>query len=338
MENKLVSISTDAISNIEILHQATKGIHHLHEKRIIHRDLKPQNILLVRLNALEIRVKIADFGISRAIPDERTSVTLTTTGMAAIGWRSPEILNFESGTPTAIKRLSTATDIFSLGCIFYYILTNGMHPFGQNPVDQEFNIKNYCNISTDHLPPLLIGNKWLIDNMIVRDPKARPNVKTIISHYIFWKSDKTLEFMAHISDVLFDYKQDEKIIQLGNDIESYYDVVAPNCHPRFGNPDGWLQMTCPIVRQYLCENRERTYHGRTLYQLIRTIRNLKGHHGSLAAKWLQVQYTLGSLPCGFVNYWMSRFPFLLPTLWHLCQSLLQASNDAYDVKRFYTCE
>lgn len=74
---------------VQILHQISNGLCHLHDIRIVHRDIKPSNILLL-IEKSKITVKIADFGISREIPDGSTHVTLSTKS-GTTEWMAPEI-------------------------------------------------------------------------------------------------------------------------------------------------------------------------------------------------------------------------------------------------------
>ena len=66
----------------------------------------------------------------------------------SLGWRPPEICRVHHATlaevpstapPASKLHLSKKIDIFALGCIFYYVLTKGRHPFGQ-PFEREANI------------------------------------------------------------------------------------------------------------------------------------------------------------------------------------------------------
>ena len=112
---------------------------------------------------------ISDFGLCKKLDVDQTSFLPTAQGaMAAgtVGWRAPEILRGEVklddaagddsqssrgssvGTPTNSSggggsckptRLTKLVDIFALGCLFYYTLTNGGHPFGDR-FEREVNI------------------------------------------------------------------------------------------------------------------------------------------------------------------------------------------------------
>ena len=163
------------IDPINVLFQITSGVNHLHSMKIVHRDLKPQNILIappkrylsLHASKNKFRVLISDFGLCKKLEiDEssfRTNNFNNPTGTS--GWRAPEIISgevslsesFASETSTVSnstetvsldvnhmdlvtkKRLTRAVDIFSLGCIFYYVLSKGEHPFGDR-ILREANI------------------------------------------------------------------------------------------------------------------------------------------------------------------------------------------------------
>ena len=103
---------------IRIVQEIAEGLGHAHRNGLIHRDIKPENILLFAGHAI-----IADFGIARAIagtPDGR----LTETGMA-IG--TPQYMSPEQASGD--RDLDERTDLYSLGCVLFELLT-GEPPFG----------------------------------------------------------------------------------------------------------------------------------------------------------------------------------------------------------------
>jgi serine/threonine protein kinase len=100
-----------------------EGLDAAHGKGIIHRDLKPENIFLTT----DGRVKILDFGLASYHPvsaEARTAATQTDVGlvMGTVGYMSPEQVR---GEPA-----NTSSDIFSLGCVLYEIIT-GRRAFGR---------------------------------------------------------------------------------------------------------------------------------------------------------------------------------------------------------------
>jgi len=97
-----------------IIMDIARGLEHIHARGIIHRDIKPSNILISR----DGEVKLIDFGVAK----DKISTRLTMTGMivGTPAYMSPEQANGDN--------LSTQSDLFSLGILFYELLT-GVKPF-----------------------------------------------------------------------------------------------------------------------------------------------------------------------------------------------------------------
>nr|CAD2194576.1 unnamed protein product [Meloidogyne enterolobii] len=94
----------DRNSASTFLAQLVKGVQKLHTIGLMHRDLKPANILIGRVG-VQIRLKIADFGISKDIPD--CSTFLTQCGTPC--YMAPEVVEGQ--------RYDKSADVFSLGAI-----------------------------------------------------------------------------------------------------------------------------------------------------------------------------------------------------------------------------
>lgn len=97
-----------------IVYQICRGLAHAHARGVVHRDLKPSNIMLSDIG----QVKLLDFGIAHFQYDEN----LTSVG-AVIGTYS-----YMSPEQALGKKISPASDIFSLGILFYELLA-GVKPF-----------------------------------------------------------------------------------------------------------------------------------------------------------------------------------------------------------------
>src|SRR5688572_12667165 len=106
---------------VDIASQIARGLAAAHDKQIAHRDLKPENVFLTPDGG----VKILDFGLARSMAgqgeltrvESPTMAPATTPGtvLGTVGYMSPEQVR---GEPTDHR-----TDIFSLGCVLYEMLT-----------------------------------------------------------------------------------------------------------------------------------------------------------------------------------------------------------------------
>src|SRR6201994_736276 len=120
---------------IEIIADACQALNFSHQNGIIHRDVKPANIMISTTN----QVKVMDFGIARAIADS-SSVTQTAAVIGTAQYLSPEQA---SGNPVDAR-----SDVYSLGCVLYEILT-GEPPFtGDTPIAVA-----YQHVREDPIPP-----------------------------------------------------------------------------------------------------------------------------------------------------------------------------------------
>lgn len=105
---------------------------------------------------------------------------------------------------------SYSVDIFSLGCVYYYVLTNGEHPFGE-PFRRQSNIVN-GEYSLEKVKSNPQGLYDLINLMISSDADMRPPLADVMTHPIFWTKDKILAFFLDVSDRV--EKEDEKCLLL----------------------------------------------------------------------------------------------------------------------------
>jgi tetratricopeptide (TPR) repeat protein len=103
---------------LHIMKQITAALSLIHSKNIIHRDLKPSNIMLVNKNGDNHFVKLLDFGVARM--KFQTKLTKTGILLGTTNYLAPEQIN-NTG-------ISTASDLFSLGIIFYEMVC-GTKPF-----------------------------------------------------------------------------------------------------------------------------------------------------------------------------------------------------------------
>ncbi|KAF8062248.1 other/IRE protein kinase [Lyophyllum atratum] len=309
------------------LKQITSGLRHLHALKLVHRDIKPQNILVSSGKTAPggktaYRMLISDFGLCKRLDVDQTSFLPTAHGaMAAgtVGWRAPEILRGEvklddlsddhsmssrgstgtaTGTPSTARstRLTKSVDIFALGCLFYYTLTNGGHPFGDR-FEREVNImKNEKNLEALQR----FGEEGaeavdLITSML--DPAAyeRPDTTTCLLHPFFWDPARRLNFLQDASDRFEIMCRDPK--------DPYLLVLEKEAYGIVGND--WHTRLDKIFIENL--GKFRKYDGRSVQDLLRALRNKKHHYQDLPDN---VKRHLGPMPEGFLSYFTRRYPRL----------------------------
>jgi len=107
---------------LRIAGEVADALHYAHQHGVIHRDIKPENILLSGSHAL-----VADFGIARAFsPDVDARLTASGISVGTPQYMSPE-------QAMAERDLDPRTDVYSLGCVLYEMLTGEPPYSGPNP-------------------------------------------------------------------------------------------------------------------------------------------------------------------------------------------------------------
>ncbi|MET9488666.1 serine/threonine-protein kinase [Nocardia sp. NPDC006630] len=104
---------------LRIVTEVGRGLDHAHRRGLLHRDIKPANFLLSAVDGDEERVLLTDFGVAKSMQDT-SELTAAGEFVATIAYAAPEQL---SG-----GELSRHTDIYSLACSFYKLLT-GRNPY-----------------------------------------------------------------------------------------------------------------------------------------------------------------------------------------------------------------
>lgn len=142
--------------------QICLAIKYLHDRKILHRDLKPQNIFLSKGNI----VKLGDFGISKSL--EHTE-DLAKTMIGTPAYYSPEIC--------VGKKYGAKSDIWSLGCVLYELLTLKKAFSGRNIADCIRNII----LKEPYQIPLVYSHEIrdLTFKLLIKKPKNRPSINDI---------------------------------------------------------------------------------------------------------------------------------------------------------------
>ncbi|KAI8811571.1 ribonuclease 2-5A-domain-containing protein [Cladochytrium replicatum] len=194
-------------------------------------------------------------------------------------------------------KVTRAIDIFSAGCLFYYVLTNGGHPFGDR-FSREANILKGA-YQLDGLEVYGVAGveaKDLIKRMIQRDPKLRPDATTVLTHPYFWSPAQRLAFLQDASDRFEVEERDPPSPLLRAPERNNTKVIGPD----------WSRRLDKVFLDNLGTFRK--YDGQLIRDLLRALRNKKHHYQDLPP---EAKKAMGDLPDGFLNYFTSRFPNLL---------------------------
>ena len=130
-----------------VLYQIACGLNYIHSKKLVHRDIKPENILISLTDP--VRMKIADFGLSKHTSDRGTFAVSGIRGTR--DWIAPECFPPQNSEEEIGKRGSVKSDIFSTGCVFFYFVTRGIHLFGEGDLTIMANIlkKDPVNLTSE---------------------------------------------------------------------------------------------------------------------------------------------------------------------------------------------
>lgn len=269
---------------LTLMRNMVSGLVHLHELGIIHRDLKPQNVLIIKERSL--CAKLSDMGISKRLLGDMSSLAYHATGCGSSGWQAPEQLHH--------GRETRAVDLFSLGCVLFYCITGGRHPFGDH-LERDVNIvKNQKDLFlVEYIPEA----EDLISRLLNPDPELRPKALEVLHHPMFWNSELRLSFLRDTSDRV---ELEDRVSD--SDILKALEGIAPTA---LGGGK-WNEKMEPAFVTDIGRHRRYKFNG--IRDLLRVIRNKLNHYRELPN---EIQELVGPVPEGYDNYFASRFPKLL---------------------------
>ena len=376
-DEKFAPLSDEINRNPQnLLKQMAEGVKYLHSFRIVHRDIKPQNMLVTypKKNNLHAfpRLVISDFGLCKTLPENVSTLVGTTGHAGTAGWKAPELilqpkdsvhsqnsLDRDSNKPSGnsdnnssssvgVKR---AVDIFSLGCVFFYVLTRGQHPFDDEEGWMQLRERNIKTARANFATLELLGPDTvdLVRWMLSPRPEDRPTAEQVLSHPFFWDAEDRLEFLNAASNRFDDECRDPPSSMLRT-LESRAEDVIPkvvtgsaatsyaasathghlrdnknstNWHHQphhYQNMSQTMHLPIPepnflaaLDRHFVDElGQRRKYHPGKLADLLRALRNKYTHFGDMSD---EMKARVGPIPEGYLAYWEKRFPRLVVVVW-----------------------
>uniref|UniRef100_A0A7N9ART9 Dual specificity protein kinase TTK n=1 Tax=Mastacembelus armatus TaxID=205130 RepID=A0A7N9ART9_9TELE len=178
-----------------------EAVHTIHKHGIVHSDLKPANFVIVNGS-----LKLIDFGIANRIQPDVTSI-MKDSQVGTLNYMPPEAIKDTSSKPgKARSKISPKGDVWSLGCILYY-MTYGKTPF-QSITNQITKLQAIIDPSHKIQFPD-ISEKDLLDVLkrcLVRNPRERISLAELLDHpYLQLKPQGSPEpGYTHSSKILTD--------------------------------------------------------------------------------------------------------------------------------------
>ncbi len=161
---------------LRIGREAASGLAAAHDRGLIHRDVKPSNLWL---EGEQGKVKVLDFGLARGAPGEDGDLTQIGFVVGTPSYMSPEQARGET--------VDSRTDLFSLGCVLYRLVT------GELPFRGPDALSTLIALGADHpeppqqlssdIPPAL-GD--VILRLLSKDPANRPSCAAVVVEVMRW--------------------------------------------------------------------------------------------------------------------------------------------------------
>jgi eukaryotic-like serine/threonine-protein kinase len=154
--------SLDVRDALSIVLQACRGLEYAHRNGVVHRDVKPGNLLRNE----EAVVKLADFGIAKALSDE-SSITQVGSVLGTAAYLAPEQAAGEQAGPAA--------DLYALGVVTYQLLSGRLPYEAQSLTELALKQQREVPPRLDELNPAVSPQLALaVDRALALDPRQRP--------------------------------------------------------------------------------------------------------------------------------------------------------------------
>ena len=158
---------------LAVLEPVLSALSAAHRANLVHRDVKPENVLL----ADDGRVKVADFGLSRAI---NADTQHTATGGVLIGtvsYLSPELV--------VNGRADARTDVYAVGVLLYEMLTGHKPHQADNPIQVAYkHVHEDIPAPSESVRGIPAYLDALVARATARDPDLRPADAGVLLHQV----------------------------------------------------------------------------------------------------------------------------------------------------------
>lgn len=156
---------------LDVVAKIAEALDYAHKANVIHRDIKPANVMLLKNG----NIKVTDFGIAKAISSSRTKTGVI---LGTPNYMSPEQIMGQ--------KIDSRSDIFSLGVLFYQLITGELPFHGDNLSALLYQITQIKHPSPRSHNPKIPGIcEQILDKAMAKDPNKRFKSAGEISRVFF---------------------------------------------------------------------------------------------------------------------------------------------------------
>jgi len=164
----------------EYIRQAAEALAYAHARSIVHRDIKPENFFVLSNGTL----KVLDLGLARITRAGEEMLTMTDNMLGTVDYMSPEQAQDS-------HEVGPATDIYSLGCTLYFVLT-GHPPFPTGTAAQRlvFHLMKTPTSVYQERPTAPCGLVAICERMMAKMPDDRyPSAVAVLEALTAWRDE-----------------------------------------------------------------------------------------------------------------------------------------------------
>ncbi|XP_010502179.1 PREDICTED: serine/threonine-protein kinase/endoribonuclease IRE1a-like [Camelina sativa] len=289
---------------ISLIRDIVLGLDHLHGLDIVHRDLTPQTVMIMS-NGNTITAKTDDMRMAWFEKEQRF-----------IHFGDEKFSGFKPLDETNYGTESNKVDMFSLGVLMFYIITQGEHPFscgGSATIEQNIR-NNHKNLDAISNFPEAAD---LIPHLLNLNPVKRPSASDVLRHPFFWNSQQKLKMITEVSDHLYGNFRLQNILE--NRFARVMGVGVRSWDTKLDS-DFFTDINAKVKVKANRQNSTTTtipkYNYSTLCDLLRLIRNTESHFREIPQNVQQV------FPNGkdtVFNYFDHLFPSLFVEVYRVAK-------------------
>jgi eukaryotic-like serine/threonine-protein kinase len=169
-----------------VVSETAIALDYAHKQGVIHRDIKPANIMLLK----EGQIKVTDFGIAKAVSSSQTKSGIV---LGTPNYMSPEQINGHA--------IDGRSDIFSLGVVFFELLTGQLPFHGKNLTNLFYQITQGKHPSPREINPKVPRPvEQILNKTLAKDPGQRFSTGADLAKYLKAMIGKIDQVKAHIRD------------------------------------------------------------------------------------------------------------------------------------------